>query len=67
MAEATKVPSKNTLTLRKEYGYPNGHLGHLTEPQETALVKFKELSAKESLYTPAKDGKPASHDESVML
>ena len=68
MAEATKVSSKSSTLLKQgEYGYPNGHLGHLTADQESALVDFKELCAKTGLYKPAKDGNEASHDDGAML
>ena len=68
MAEATKVSSKaSTLQKQGEFGYPSGHLGHLDASQESALVAFKELCAKHGLYTPAKDGKPPTHDDSVLL
>ena len=68
MAEASKVLSKASSSLNKgEYGYPTGHLGHLDESQESALVEFKELCARNGLYKPAKDGNPSSHDDSVML
>lgn len=57
---ATKVPSATT-----EYGYPHGHLGHLTPEEETAFANFKTQLAEQGLYRP---GPPApSHDDTVLL
>ena len=68
MAEATRVPSKNSAILKQgEFGYPSGHLGHLSAAQESALVEFKELCAKNGVFRPAQDGQPASPDDGVML
>ena len=68
MAEATKIPSKSSAVLgHGEFGYPSGHLGHLSEPQEAALVEFKQLCAKNGVYAPAHDGKPPSHDDGTLL
>lgn len=51
-----------------EYGYPQGHLGHLTSDEETALTNFKLLCADKGYYNPAEgeDGKP-SHEDALML
>ena len=68
MAEATKVTSKGSAVLKKgEYGFPLGHLGHLSDAQQTALVEFKEICAESGLYKPAVDGKPSSHDDATLL
>lgn len=53
------LPAKGAL----EYGYPHGHLGHLTASEEAALADFKVLLAQHSLYTPA----PPSHDDATLL
>lgn len=47
-----------------EYGYPLGHLGHLTEEEQTALDNFKVYLANENLYKP---GPPPSHDDILLL
>ena len=50
-----------------EYGYPVGHLGHLTEQQEEALESFKEMLASKGLYTPATANTLASHEDCLLL
>ena len=50
-----------------EYGFPVGHLGHLTEQQEEALVTFKELLASKGLYQPASAGARPSHEDCLLL
>ncbi|ROW02178.1 hypothetical protein VSDG_02320 [Cytospora chrysosperma] len=47
-----------------EYGYPCGHLGHLTTDEEDAFQKFKALIQERGLYKP---GPPASHDDPTLL
>lgn len=56
---ATKVQSANT-----EYGYPHGHLGHLTPDEEAAFASFKTLLTKKGLYKP---GPPPSHNDTILL
>lgn len=54
--------SSSTTT---DYGYPHGHLGHLTPDEETAFANFKTQLAEQGLYRP---GPPApSHDDTVLL
>ena len=50
-----------------EFGYPTGHLGHLTGPQQEALVTFKQICASKGLYTPASEGVAPSHDDTTLL
>lgn len=47
-----------------DVGYPNGHLGHLTDTESQALAEFKVLVAKDGCYTP---GPPPSHDDQSLL
>ncbi|KAI1461833.1 CRAL/TRIO domain-containing protein [Annulohypoxylon moriforme] len=55
-----RVPSSGAV----EHGYPSGHLGHLTEHEEHALVEFKSLLEEKGLYKP---GNPPSHDDPTLL
>ncbi|KAI0846772.1 CRAL/TRIO domain-containing protein [Daldinia vernicosa] len=55
-----RVPSAGAV----EHGYPQGHLGHLTEHEGQALVEFKTLLEKKGLYKP---GNPPSHDDATIL
>lgn len=67
--EVTRTETAGSAVLRKgEYGYPNGHLGHL-DPQETkALEEFKELcTEKNTFYKPATDTTPSTHDDVTLL
>ncbi|MCJ1401820.1 hypothetical protein MMC11_005037 [Xylographa trunciseda] len=50
-----------------EFGYPIGHLGHLTETQAEALVEFKKLCQEKNLFKPASDINQSSHDDVTML
>ncbi len=47
-----------------DYGYPHGHLGHLTEPEEAALRDFKAYLVEQSAYMP---GPPPLHDDQTLL
>lgn len=47
-----------------DIGYPNGHLGHLTEEEENRLADFKTFLEDKGLY---KRGPPASHDDQTLL
>lgn len=56
-------PAKGAL----EYGYPHGHLGHLTESESASLLAFKTLLTEHKLYTPATASAAASHDDATVL
>ncbi|KAI1761221.1 CRAL/TRIO domain-containing protein [Hypoxylon sp. FL1150] len=55
-----RVPSSGAV----EHGYPSGHLGHLTEHEEQALVEFKTLLEEKGLY---QTGNLPSHDDATLL
>ncbi|KAI0482160.1 CRAL/TRIO domain-containing protein [Xylariaceae sp. FL0804] len=55
-----RVPSAGAV----EHGYPQGHLGHLTEHEQQALVDFKAFLGEKGLYKP---GPPPSHEDAVLL
>lgn len=44
-----------------------GHLHHLTRDQTEALQSFKEACIEKGLYTPAEEGKDASHGDATLL
>ncbi|MCJ1437223.1 hypothetical protein MMC27_006609 [Xylographa pallens] len=48
-----------------EFGYPVGHLGHLTDTQAEALVEFKRLCQEKKLFKPASDINQSSHDDAL--
>ena len=62
---AIKVSSEGTKV--DEIGYPNGHLGYLTQEQENALAEFRKILAAEGLYTAGTNGSRPSHADSVLL
>ncbi|KAF2859533.1 CRAL/TRIO domain-containing protein, partial [Piedraia hortae CBS 480.64] len=47
--------------------WPAGHVGHLSEDQQVALVRFKELAQQKGYYVPASETKPATHDDETLL
>jgi hypothetical protein len=47
-----------------DVGYPNGHLGHLTDDETKALAEFKALITEKGAYSP---GPPPSHDDQTLL
>lgn len=65
---ATKVKSNASRASQTkaalDNGYPHGHLGHLTEEEEKALVGFKAYLQEKGLYQP---GPPPSHDDPTLL
>jgi hypothetical protein len=67
MAEANRIASNDSHVPEGEYGYPIGHLGHLTGAQAQALEDFKKLLEEEKLYKPRTAESPASHDETTVL
>jgi len=55
---------KSTASTASEYGYPRGHLGHLSDHEEGQLRAFRALCQERGLYKP---GPPPSHDDVVLL
>lgn len=53
------------------YQYPSAHLGHLTDNQQKALDRFKEICQEQGYYHPpgvvAADQPYASHDDETLL
>ncbi|BGP26173.1 phosphatidylinositol transporter [Rhodotorula toruloides] len=44
-----------------------GHLGHLSSQQQTTLEQFKQRLEEKGYYTPARDGRKASHDDNTLV
>ena len=57
------------LSRIDSYQYPAAHLGHLTDSQQNALEKFKEISKDRGYWQPANSEKGivASHDDETLL
>lgn len=64
---AESGPAHRVQSAVVEYGYPRGHLGHLSQDEEAALKNFKALCTEKGLYKPAEGDKPASHDDATLL
>ncbi|KAL8828668.1 MAG: hypothetical protein Q9170_006499 [Blastenia crenularia] len=44
-----------------------GHIGHLTEQEEKALIEFKKISADQGVYLPESSTQRASHDDGTLV
>jgi len=65
---ATRTKTTDSAILRVgEYGYPIGHLGHLTEHQAEQLEAFRQLCQDKGLYKPASNLNHSSHDDTTLL
>jgi hypothetical protein len=65
---STSGPAHRVQSAVVEYGYPQGHLGHLSPEEEAAFKNFKVLCAEKGYYTPG-DGEDvdATHDDATLL
>jgi hypothetical protein len=64
----TRLQTTDSAILKTgEFGYPSGHLGHLTQQQEEALEAFRKLCQENGLYKPATDIDQNSHDDTTLL
>lgn len=63
----SKGPAHRVQSATIEYGFPQGHLGHLTEAEEQAFAEFKQVCASKGVYTPGNGQQAASHDEATLL
>jgi hypothetical protein len=63
-ATVPATPVESSVSTASAVGYPNGHLGHLSDQALEALVQFKVLLLERGAYTP---GPPASHDDPLLL
>jgi len=60
-------PAHRVQSAVVEYGFPQGHLGHLTQDEENKLRNFKALCAEKGLYQAGQPDKHASHDDATLL
>ncbi|KAF5872778.1 putative sec14 cytosolic factor protein [Botrytis fragariae] len=61
-------PAHRVQSAVVEYGFPQGHLGHLTTEEEAALNNFKVVCAEKGLYEPGNGSdEPASHEDATLL
>lgn len=64
---STAGPAHRVQSAVVEYGYPQGHLGHLTTEEEAAFKNFKVLCAEKGYYTPGESENDCSHDDQTLL
>lgn len=65
---STAGPAHRVQSAVEVYGYPRGHLGHLTPEEEEMLNNFKALCQENGYYSPGNgDSEPPSHDDATML
>ena len=61
-------PAHRVQSAVEEYGFPQGHLGHLTVDQEAALQNFKVKCAEGGYYQAGNGGsEEPSHDDATLL
>jgi hypothetical protein len=64
----TAGPAHRVHSAVEVYGFPRGHLGHLTHDEEETLKDFKVLCEENGYYSPGNgDTEPPSHDDATML
>ena len=65
---STSGPAHRVQSAVVEFGFPQGHLGHLLPEEETKLEEFKTLCAETGYYKPGngQDDIP-SHDDALLL
>jgi hypothetical protein len=65
---STAGPAHRVESAAVEYGYPQGHLGHLTDEEEVALKEFKDAVIELQLYKPQTDEHEyGTHDDAMLL
>ncbi|CAG8970829.1 hypothetical protein HYALB_00001617 [Hymenoscyphus albidus] len=64
---STAGPAHRVQSAVVEYGYPQGHLGHLGPEEEAAFTNFKALCAEKGYYTAGETADQNSHDDETLL
>ena len=65
---STAGPAHRVQSAVVEYGYPQGHLGHLSPEEEAAFKNFKVLCAEKGYYKPGNgEDVDATHDDATLL
>ncbi|QSZ34577.1 hypothetical protein DSL72_006171 [Monilinia vaccinii-corymbosi] len=61
-------PAHRVQSAVIEYGFPQGHLGHLSTEEEAALNNFKFLCTENGVYKPGNgNDEPPSHEDATLL
>lgn len=64
---STAGPAHRVQSAQVEYGFPQGHLGHLNPDEEASFKQFKTLCAEKGVYIPGKEDEVGSHDDATLL
>jgi hypothetical protein len=65
---STAGPAHRVQSAVVEYGYPQGHFGHLSPEEEAAFKNFKVLCAEKGYYKPGNgEDADATHDDATLL
>ncbi len=65
---STAGPAHRVQSAVVEYGYPHGHLGHLSPDEEAAFKNLKLLCEEKGYYKPGDGGDtPATHEDATLL
>ncbi|KAH8651618.1 CRAL-TRIO domain-containing protein [Tricladium varicosporioides] len=64
---STAGPAHRVQSAVVEYGFPQGHLGHLTGEEEEAFKNFKALCQEKGYYNPGEEGDYGTHDDATLL
>lgn len=65
---STSGPAHRVVSAVEQYGFPNGHIGHLTPEEEETLKIFKHYCEEKGFYKPG-DGADeyGTHDDATLL
>ncbi len=65
---ATAGPVHRVQSAVEVYGYPQGHIGHMTADEQAALNNFKVLLTEKGLYKQASENDDfGTHDDATLL
>jgi len=65
---STAGPVHRVQSAVEVYGYPQGHIGHLTADEQNAFNDFKALLIEKGLYKPQSDtDEYGTHDDATLL
>ena len=65
---ATAGPVHRVQSAVEVYGYPRGHIGHMTADEQNALNDFKALLTEKGLYKPREHAyEYGTHDDATLL
>jgi hypothetical protein len=65
---ATAGPAHRVQSAAEVYGYPQGHIGHMTAEEQDALNGFKALLIEKGLYKPREHADEyGTHDDATLL